>query len=554
MKEVQKIFKRMKKGLVLVGVVVLSTGLFAFKSDFFEVAKQMEIYTTLFKELNMYYIDEINPAQLTESAINNMLEELDPYTRFYDEQGVEEVRINSSGEYSGIGAESRYYDKKLVIAEVYEGYSAEEEGIKVGDQVLKIDDVEVSDYDSDQVINLLMGVPGTKVNLLINRNGIQKNFTITREKILVDPVPHYQMISDQIGYIAFDRFNNKASSSVKNAFVDLKTQGMSKLILDLRGNPGGLLNEAIDITNFFVPKNETVVSTKAKLKKWSEVYRTKYEPIDLEIPVVVLIDGRSASASEIVAGSLQDLDRAVIVGERSFGKGLVQRYRNLTYGTKLKLTISKYYTPSGRNIQELDYTHRDGADIPKFSDATRNAFKTKSGRIVYDGGGIEPDVAVDKTKATEATKALMKSDAIFNFANAFYYKNDQIPQPQEYVLGDREYNEFIAYLQAGKSNFRTKSEDKFEKAFKTSREEDLSSGISDSYDRLLKELEQEKISELGKNEDRIKEKLSDEILNRYYFKKGEYQNHIAHSPYIKEAVSILEDENRYHSILSNEKH
>ncbi|CAG0910519.1 unnamed protein product, partial [Cyprideis torosa] len=282
-----------------------------------------------------------------------------------------------------------------------------------------------------------MGVPGTTVNLVISRNGIQKNFTITREKILVDPVPHYQMISEQIGYIAFDRFNNKASSSVKNAFVELKTQGMSKLILDLRGNPGGLLNEAIDITNFFVPKNEVVVSTKAKLKKWSEVYRTRYEPIDLDIPVVVLIDGRSASASEIVAGSLQDLDRAVIVGERSFGKGLVQRYRNLTYGTKLKLTISKYYTPSGRNIQELDYTHRNGSDIPKFSDETRNAFETKNGRVVYDGGGIQPDVNVKKTKETKATKALMKSDAIFSFANAFYYKNEQIAPPEEFVLGEK---------------------------------------------------------------------------------------------------------------------
>ena len=538
---------------MLAALLVMSTGFFAFKSDFFEVAKQMEIYTTLFKELNMYYIDEINPAQLTESAINNMLEELDPYTRYYDEQGVEEVRINSSGEYSGIGAESRYYDNKLVISEVYEGYSAEKEGLKVGDEVLQIDDVKVSEYDSEQVINLLMGVPDTKVNLTISRNGIQKTFTITREKILVDPVPHYQMVSDNIGYIAFDRFNNKASSSVKNAFVELKTQGMNKLILDLRGNPGGLLNEAIDITNFFVPKNEIVVSTKAKLKKWSEVYRTKYEPIDLEIPVVVLIDGRSASASEIVAGSLQDLDRAVIVGERSFGKGLVQRYRNLTYGTKLKLTISKYYTPSGRNIQELDYTHRDGAEIPKFSDANRNEFKTKNGRLVYDGGGIEPDVVLDKSEETEATKALMQSDAIFNFANDFYYSNSEIAEPEQYVLEDQQYEDFIRYLEDGRSNYRTKSEDKFEKAYATSEEENLDAGISGAYERLVNELKKQKIEELAKNEDRIREKLSDEILNRYYFKKGEYQNHIAHSAYIKEAISILEDENKYRSILTNEE-
>lgn len=550
----KKIMRRMKKSIVIGSVVLLSTGFFAFTSDFFEVAKQMEIYTTLFKELNMYYIDEINPAQLTQSAINNMLEELDPYTRYYDEQGVEEVKINSSGEYSGIGADSRYYDNKLVVSEVYEGYSADSAGIKVGDQILKIDDVKVEDYDNEQVINLLMGVPGSTVDLLIDRNGSQKSLTLTREKIEVDPVPHYQMVTPQIGYIAFNRFNNKASSSVKNAFVELKTQGMNKLILDLRGNPGGLLNEAIDITNFFVPKNEVVVSTKAKIKKWSEVYRTRYEPIDLEIPVVVLIDGRSASASEIVAGSLQDLDRAVIVGERSFGKGLVQRYRNLTYGTKLKLTISKYYTPSGRNIQELDYTHRNGQEVPKFSDETRNAFKTKNGRTVYDGGGIQPDVTLDKSKETEATKALMKSDAIFGFANEFYYRNEQIAQPEEYVLGDQEYKSFVEFLKDGKSNFKTQSEIKFEKAFDLSKKEGLDDGIEPSFNRLKDELQQQKIEELDKNQDRIKEKLSDEIVNRYYYKKGEYINHIAHSPYIKKAISILEDENGYRRILMNEKH
>jgi carboxyl-terminal processing protease len=550
----KKIMRRMKKSIVIGSLVLLSSGFFAFTSDFFEVAKQMEIYTTLFKELNMYYIDEINPAQLTQSAINNMLEELDPYTRYYDEQGVEEVKINSSGEYSGIGADSRYYDKKLVVSEVYEGYSADSAGIKVGDQILKIDDVKVEDYDNEQVINLLMGVPGSTVELLIDRNGSQKSFTLTREKIQVDPVPHYQMVTPEIGYIAFNRFNNKASSSVKNAFVELKTQGMNKLILDLRGNPGGLLNEAIDITNFFVPKNEVVVSTKAKIKKWSEVYRTRYEPIDLEIPVVVLIDGRSASASEIVAGSLQDLDRAVIVGERSFGKGLVQRYRNLTYGTKLKLTISKYYTPSGRNIQELDYTHRNGQEVPKFSDETRNAFKTKNGRTVYDGGGIQPDVTLDKSKETETTKALMKSDAIFGFANEFYYSNDQIAQPEEYVLGDQEYKSFVEFLKDGKSNFKTQSEIKFEKAFDLSKKEGLDDGIEPSFNRLKDELQQQKIDELGKNQDRIKEKLSDEIINRYYYKKGEYKNHIAHSPYIKKAISILEDEKDYRRILMNEKH
>lgn len=545
--------KRIKNTVVIFSLVIMSTFLLAFKSDFFEVAKQMEIYTTLFKELNLYYIDEINPAELTEKAINEMLNDLDPYTRYYDEQGVEEVKINSSGEYSGIGAESRYYDNKLVIAEVYEGYSAEEQGIKVGDEIIKIDDIFVNDYDNDRISTLLKGVPQSTVKLIIKRQNKELSFTVTREKIIVDPVPHFQMVSPEIGYIAFNKFNNKASSSVKSAFVDLKEKGMNKLILDLRGNPGGLLNEAINITNFFVPKNEVVVSTKAKLKKWSEVYRTNHEPIDLEIPIVVLIDGKSASASEIVAGSLQDLDRAVILGERSFGKGLVQRYRNLTYGTKLKLTISKYYTPSGRNIQELDYTHRDGDDVPKFAKENRNAFKTKNGRTVYDGGGILPDIEIKKPALTESTKALFRSDAIFNFASDYFYRNQSLASPETFVFEDKEYDQFMSFLLEGNSNFQTKTEKKFEAAFDLSKEENLSEGIQSSYKNLSEQLEQQKIEELNKNKENIKEVLSDEIINRYYFKKGEYQNHIVFSPFIKEAISVLENDEHYRSILMDGK-
>lgn len=545
--------KKLKRVVVIGSLVLISTFLFAFKSDFFEVAKQMEIYTTLFKELNLYYIDEINPAELTEKAINEMLEGLDPYTRYYDEQGVEEVKINSSGEYSGIGAESSHYDDKLVITEVYEGYSAEEVGIKVGDQIIKIDDIFVADYDSNQISTLLQGVPDSMVNLIVKRQNETLNFTVKREKIIVDPVPHFQMVSPEIGYIAFNKFNNKASASVKSAFVDLKENGMNKLILDLRGNPGGLLNEAINITNFFVPKNEVVVSTKAKIKKWSEVYRTRYEPIDLDIPIVVLIDGKSASAAEIVAGSLQDLDRAVILGERSFGKGLVQRYRNLTYGTKLKLTISKYYTPSGRNIQELDYTHREGEDIPKFAAEDRNSFKTKNGRTVYDGGGISPDIEIEKAALTASTKALLRSDAIFNFASDYFYNHPTIASPETFVFDDAQFDRFMSFLQEGKSNFKTKSESEFEAAFELSEKEDLSEGIQSSYKALSRELEQEKFAELNKNRQSIKEVLSDEIINRYYFEKGEYQNHIEFSPFIKEAISVLENEDQYRSILANGK-
>ncbi len=541
--------KRIKK-IIIVGLfLAIGSSFLAFKTDYFEVAKQMEIYTTLFKELNMYYIDEINPAKLTDNAINKMLDDLDPYTKFYDEQGVEEVKINSSGEYSGIGAQSKYYDNKLVIIEMYEGFSAEKAGLKVGDEIIKIDDVFIEDFNNKQVATLLKGSPNSTVDLVVKRQDKTLEFKVKREKITVDPVPHHQMITDEIGYIAFNRFNSKSSSSVKNAFVDLKTQGMNKLIFDLRGNPGGLLNEAINIVNLFIPKNEVVVTTKAKIKKWSETYKTKKEPIDLEIPIVVLINGKSASASEIVAGSLQDLDRAVILGQRSFGKGLVQRYRNLTYGTKLKLTISKYYTPSGRNIQELDYTNRDGSEIPKFSDSKRNEFKTKNGRIVYDGGGIEPDVKIETPQRTEATKALYNSDAIFNYASNYYYQNSTIDKPDKFVINDSDYNSFIEYIKSENTNFITLSEKNFEIAFKTSQKENFSNSINGSYQKLIQELKDQKIENLKANKEEIKVHISDEILNRYYFKKGEYQNHIVFNQSINEAIKVLENQEQYNQIL-----
>jgi len=545
--------KKLKKIGIATSLIIMGSVFFAFKTDYFEVAKQIEIYTTLFKELNMYYIDEINPAKLTDSAIKNMLNELDPYTVYYDEQDVEEAKINSLGEYSGIGAQSKYFNNKLVIVEIHEGFSADKAGIKVGDQIIKINDVFIEDFNKKQASTLLKGASGSIVNLVIKRQEIFLNFELIREKILVNPVPHYQMITNEIGYIAFNKFNNKASSSVKNAFVDLKSQGMNKLILDLRGNPGGLLNEAISITNFFVPKNETVVTTKAKINKWSEIYQTKNEPIDIEIPLVVLINRKSASASEIVAGSLQDLDRAVILGERSFGKGLVQRYRDLSYGTKFKLTISKYYTPSGRNIQELDFTNRKGNKIPKFSDTERHSFKTKNGRTVYDGGGIEPDIKIEKQKTTEATKALFKSDAIFNYITYYYFKNSTIENPEKFNFNDIDYQDFVSYIKQGNATFKTASENKFDAAFKIAEKENLAKSIESSYQDLLLQLESQKMDALQLNKEEIKQHLSDEILNRYYFKKGEYQNHIVFNKSILEAVKILQNENQYNKILKNER-
>jgi carboxyl-terminal processing protease len=498
----------------------------------------------------MYYIDETNPAQLTETAIDNMLKDLDPYTQFYDEQGVEKARIDAAGDHGGIGAETQIIDKKLIIVEPYEGLSADKADLKAGDEIIMINDVNVQENAIEDAFFLLDGTPKSTVKLQVKRGSEVFEKVLTREKTDVDPVPYHHMIDDEVGYISFIKFNDMASSRVKEAFEDLKAQGMKKLILDVRGNPGGLLNEAVEITNYFIPKEEVVVTTKAKIKKWSDIYKTKRDPLDLEIPIVVLIDGRSASASEILAGSLQDMDRAVIVGERSFGKGLVQRYRKLTYGTQLKLTISKYYTPSGRCIQELDYTHRDeDGNIPKFSDKKRNPFKTKNGRTVYDGGGIEPDIKLNDIERTEATKSLFNSNAIFNYATDFYYAHKEIASSKDFRFTDADYQDFINALNSGKVNFKTETEKELEKIVQVSEIENFKSGLEKEYSTLSAKIKSEKIKALTVNKNEIIENLTNEIVKRYYYKKGEYIHKVYNDKSILRATEILKDTNKYQNIL-----
>jgi len=542
-----KKIKQLSVFAILITVLTVSVG---YKSDFFEVAKQIEIYTTLFKELNMYYIDETNPAKLTETAIDNMLEQLDPYTRYYDEQGVESARINAAGKHSGIGASTKIIDDKLIILEPYENLSADKAGIKAGDEIVKINDIEVTKSTLKNVLPLLNGTPDSKITLILQRQNKKITVELLRTSVEVNPVPYYKMLDEEVGYISFIKFTTQASAKVKEAFEDLKAQGMKKLVLDVRGNPGGLLNEAVEITNFFIPKEEIVVTTKAKVKKWSDTYKTKREPIDLDIPIVVLINRFSASASEIVAGSLQDLDRAVIIGERSFGKGLVQRYRKLTYGTQLKLTIAKYYTPSGRCIQELDYTHtNDNGEVPKFSDHKRNVFKTKNGRKVYDGGGIEPDIKLEQSERTIATDALLKSDAIFNYVTKFVTQNETIANPKDFKLTDADYQQFTTYLNTNNTAFKTATDHELENVLKTALKEGYDSKISVEYQNLTSKINAEKIKELSQNESEIKEALTNEIVRRYYYKKGEYIHKVNQDKSIIEALTLLKDEIKYQNIL-----
>lgn len=495
----------------------------------------------------MYYVDEINPAELTDKAIKNTLKDLDPYTNFYNEQDVEDAKIRREGEYAGIGVSVFYTSQGIELKEIYKGFSADKAGLKAGDIIVSVAGQSLANMERDQLSMFLKGTPNTKVLVEILRQGKRLEKELIREKVEVNPVPFYDMIDEETGYITLTRFNNKASSEVKKAFKNLKEKGMQKLVFDLRSNPGGSLQEAINISNFFLPKGKTIVTTKAKIKKWSNTYRGSNEPLDLEMPIVVLINGSSASASEIVSGSLQDYDRAVIMGQRSFGKGLVQRQKELTYGTQLKLTISKYYTPSGRCIQELDYTNRNTKTgiVPKFSDNGVNEFKTSNGRTVFDGGGVLPDVAIQLSNKTDATEALMSSKAIFNFATDYYYKNPTITSLDNFKFTNKDFNSFTTFLSSD-TTFVTQQEELFEKAFSVS----TSKNLAKEYESIKQKLFEAKIEEISKNQDILFNILEEEIIEKYFYKEGVFQYQLKNDETIFEALSLLKNQEKYNVILS----
>ena len=541
-----KIFNLKKKTVVLllVGTIFVT---YSFKSKFFEVAKQIEIYNTLFKELNMYYVDEINPAEFTNKAIKNTLKDLDPYTRFYTEQDVETAKIRRAGEYGGIGVAVYYTKKGIEISEIYKGFSADKAGLKVGDIIVSVDNQSLENMERAQLSMFLKGTPNSRFSIEFERQGKLEKKIITRDKVVINPVPFAEMIDEETGYIVLTSFSEKASFEVKKAYRKLKEEGMTKLVFDLRSNPGGSLIESIRISNFFLPKGKKIVSTKAKIKKWSNTYKTKNNPLDLEIPIVVLVNERSASASEIVSGSLQDYDRAVIMGKRSFGKGLVQRYRELMYGTQLKLTISKYYTPSGRCIQELDYENRDAktGKVPKFSDSRINAFKTANGRTVYDGGGVLPDIEISTSNSNEITEELLKSKAIFNFALRYFYENPTIESLEDFNFKKIDFNDFTEYLKID-TTFVTTKESLFKKAFLASQE----NNILREYTKIKEKLAADKIAEISKNKDLISVLIKAEILQMFFYKEGLYKFNLKNDKTISEATILLKNEDKYREILS----
>ncbi|MDB4402316.1 S41 family peptidase [Algibacter sp.] len=531
---------------ILACVVFLTTT--AFKNDFFEIAKQIEIFTTLFKELNMNYVDETNPGDLMDTAIKSMLADLDPYTNFMNEQDVEAARINNTGDYTGIGARIKTQKDNLVVIEPYKGYPADNAGLKAGDEIIKVGAILVEDYD-DNAGDLLRGASDSSVEVTYKRQGKTQTATIKRAEVEIKAVPHFSLINEKTGYIVLSRFSRKAHAETNYALRDLKAQGAERIVLDLRGNPGGLLNEAIKIVNLFVPKGQLVVTTKSKVKKYNRTYITKNEPIDSKIPLVILIDGGSASASEIVSGALQDLDRAVILGSRSFGKGLVQRPKQLTYGTQVKITISRYYTPSGRCIQSLDYWNRnEKGEAVKVKQENYNPFKTKNGRKVFDGGGVFPDVLVGSSKISPITSAIVNNNLIFDYATNYYY-NHTFDDINDLKLTDKDFLDFKNYLNTNNFSFETDTEKALKKAFETAKKEELNDNIESDFNTLISNLNTSKTNVIDENKDYLLELLTEDIVKRYVYREGLYEYFEIHDTEIKKATDILSKPTTYQGYL-----
>lgn len=551
----------MKRALFV--VLIACVGAFAFTqtNNYFEISKNLDIYASLYKELNTYYVDEVQPSDLMRQGIDGMLQSLDPYTSYISESEIEGYRMQTTGKYGGVGALIRKVDRYITVSEPYEGFAAYKAGLLAGDKIIQIDGISVLDKETDDISKLLKGQAGTAVNLVILRmqpDGTEKQLDIqvVREDIKIKNVPYYGMINNETGYIRLSNFTDDAGKEVRDALEDLKAKnpGLKGLVFDLRGNPGGLLIEAVNVANVFVEKNQDIVSTRGKVKEWDKTFKTLNGAVDPNIPITILVNRSSASASEIVAGSLQDLDRGVVIGQKSFGKGLVQTTRNLPYNTKLKLTTAKYYTPSGRCIQALDYSHKDQDGVaPKTPDSLKVAFKTAAGRTVYDGAGIDPDVEVDNKPISKIAASLLTKNHIFNFATVYRAKNPTIAPAKEFKLTDKDYQDFIAYLSNKEYSYTTKSEDLLKELEKTSKDEKYYDAIAAELTKLKESVKYDKSNDLLKHKEEIKKLLEDEIASRYYYSTGRILVSFNYDEDIKAALKVLNDQAKYKKLLSAQK-
>jgi carboxyl-terminal processing protease len=521
------------------------------QSNGFEILKGMELMDLIHQHLEMYFVDEPQPGKMSKVAIDAMLKELDPYTVYYHESNMEDYRLMTTGQYGGIGALIRKIGDYTFIAEPYEGNPAQKSGILAGDKILSIDGKDMKAKASDEVSSALKGPKGTTIQVKVLRNNKEELvIPITRDEIKLPDVPYSGMVNESVGYIKLNSFTQTASGDVKKAFVELKDKGMKQLVLDLRGNGGGLLIEAVKIVNMFVKQGQTVVSTKGRIADENRVYKTTEQPLDLTIPLVVLIDEGSASASEIVAGSLQDLDRAIVVGQTSFGKGLVQRTFDLKYGSKVKITIAKYYTPSGRCVQKLEYYERPENERPKeIPDSLIKIFKTVNGREVFDGRGIEPDLKLEAREYSRLTAMLVFNNLIFNYATNYFHANKSIPEAGKFELSDAEYESFKQLVIRDTFEYSTASEEMLKRMRETAQEEGYFEDSKAEYEALMKRVVPSKERDLEKFKAEIKEILENEIISRYYYQKGRTIDAFKTDDALTRALNVLANSSEYNTIL-----
>lgn len=551
MSKTKKANRRWKK-IGLTALLPLLMVFSAYKLDYFEINKQLDIFANLFREVNMIYVDDTDPAKLMDKAIESMLKELDPYTTYMRESDVEEFRIQTTGLYGGIGSTIRKVGDRVLIIQPYKNYPADKAGLKAGDRILTIDGTGMNGKSTDEVSRLLKGSPGTEVEIEIERDGEQMTKTLKREEIKMNSVPYYGMVDDKIGYIILSSFTPTASQEVSDALKALKKDNDLKgVILDLRNNPGGLLNEAVNVANIFIEKGQEVVSTRGKIKEVENSYRTTRTPDDMEVPLAVLLNSGSASASEIVAGTIQDLDRGVVLGTRSFGKGLVQQSRQLSYGAQAKITIAKYYTPSGRCIQAINYAERnEDGSVSKVPDSLRTAFKTQNGRTVYDGGGIDPDINIEQPRLANILFSLVQQNLIFDYATKYVRKYPTVAPPRQFRLSDAEYEEFLNFLEDKNYNYTTDTEEMLAELAQAAKDEEYEQIIPEII-RLKEEYHAVKQKDLVNFKNQIRRVLEEEIIARYYYQEGRLEHSKSEDPVIVRSVEVLRDQNGYRQILTN---
>jgi len=551
------LFKKIRWYYLVIALGIL--GLFSFKTastNYFEISKNLDIFATLFREVNTYYVDDVDAGKLIKKAIDEMLESLDPYTNYISEAEAEDFRFQMTGQYGGIGSMVGTKNNQVVITEPYEGFPAQKADLRAGDVILEIEGKSTQNKTTTDISKMLKGQPGTQVKILIQREGegtLTK--TLTREEIQLKNVPYVGMVNENTGYIRLASFTQNAGKEVRDAMIELKkNNNLKSVILDVRGNPGGLLHESINIVNVFVPQGVEVVSTKGKVKEWDKSYKSLNQPVDAELPMVVLTNRGSASASEIVSGSIQDLDRGVVIGQKTYGKGLVQSTRPLTYNAQLKVTTAKYYTPSGRCIQALDYSHRNAdGSVGSVPDSLKKEFKTKSGRKVFDGGGVDPDIANKQADYSKITESLIINQLVFDYATKYRNRHASIVPAKDFKLTEADFTDFKTFLLDKKYDYQTASEKALEDFKKKAEEEKYFEAVQSQYQQLKQNLTRDKQADLDKNKTEIIALLESEIAKRYYFQKAEFEMAAMHDEDVKVAIKLLNDLPRYLAILGKKQ-